>query len=157
MFELTYTLRDHGWANAEFSNGEAAYSVRASYLGDALGDLAKAARGLMRGLPEVTFSFIEEPGQHRFVVRRSGDDVLIEAFRLPGMFATSVERGESIFLATCSLRLFVDTIITCLRSVLNECGEDEYLRRWKAHPFPRRELEELVSLGREQFAGRPGG
>src|SRR5687767_6757903 len=126
MFELTYTLRDHGWATVQFGNGELTFSVRASYLGDPLGDLALAARGLIRGLPKVTFGFIQEPGSHRFEATRQGDDVFIEAFRLTLLFPSDAERGESVFLATCSLRSFVDTVITCLRSVLEELGEDEY-------------------------------
>jgi hypothetical protein len=38
---------------------------------------------------------------------------------------------------------------------LEKVGEDEYLRRWKAHPFPRRELEELVALRREHLHDPP--
>ena len=153
MFKLTYTLRDHGWAVAEISNGEAAFSISASYMGDPLGDLARATRGLICGLPQVTFDFIQEPGFHCFEVTRQGDDVFVEAFRLTGLFPSGAEAGESVFLATCSLISFVDAVITCLSSVLEEVGEEEYLRRWKRQPFPSLELEELVTLRRQHLTG----
>ena len=59
MFELTYTLRNHGWSTATYGIGEVSFTVNASCLGDPLGDLARAARGLLRGLPEVSFGLIQ--------------------------------------------------------------------------------------------------
>ena len=146
MFDLTYTLRDHGWATATYGNGEVSFAVNASYLGDPLGDLARAARGLLRGLPQVTFGFIQEPGEHRLVLSRRNDEAEVRAYRLPEMFASGVERGELVLVAPCTVRSFTNTAINCLRHVLDEHGEEEYLRRWKGHPFPMRELDDLLSL-----------
>ena len=40
MFEFTYILGDHGWANVVFGNGDATFNISVSYLSDALSDLA---------------------------------------------------------------------------------------------------------------------
>jgi hypothetical protein len=155
MFALTYKLDDNGWATAAVSNGDATISVLASYLTDALGDLARAARGLLRGQAEVTFSFVEEPGQHRFVITRRADDLDIKIFHLPRAFASGVEGGRLVFSATSDVRSFANSAINCLRNVLDEVGETEYRRRWRNHDFPRQVLDDLLLLRRESAAVRP--
>ena len=72
----------------------------------------------------------------------------MRAFRVPEMFAAGVERGELVLVAPCTVRLFANTAINCLRHVLDQHGEEEYLRRWRGRPFPRQELDDLLSLRR---------
>ena len=61
MLRLDYTLHEHGWASATVGDGETAVSFEVSYLGDALGDLARATRAILRGLPESKCAFQHEP------------------------------------------------------------------------------------------------
>ena len=62
MLRLEYTLHEHGWADASIGNGETVIEFEVSYLSDALGDLARAARGILRGLPSAAVGFQQEPG-----------------------------------------------------------------------------------------------
>lgn len=154
MLRLSYILQQHGWAAASISDGDATVETDVTYLSDALGDLARAARGILRGMPEVTFSFQQEPGEHRFVVSRHEDRVQLSVYRFPETFSRS-QQGELVMTAQCSLREFATECINCLRRVLDEHGEEGYRERWKNADFPLREYRELLELRRELSASRP--
>jgi hypothetical protein len=154
MFDLTYSLDNHGCANFAVSNGEPSLQISASYLSDALGDFARAARGVLRGMLEVAFQFVCEPGQHRFVIARRDEDILIQIFYLPREFAVRLNKAELVLTAAADVRSFANVAINCLRRVLDEHGEEGYRRRWKNHEFPRQELADLLELRRELAAQR---
>jgi hypothetical protein len=46
------------------------------------------------------------------------------------------ERGQLVFESTAPLGEIADAIASGAQTVLDEYGEDEYLRRWVEHPFP---------------------
>jgi hypothetical protein len=154
MLRLSYILHQHGWATASISDGESTVESDVSYLSDALGDLARAARGILRGLPEATFSLQQEPGEHRFVVTREGERVRVEVYRFADTFARS-KRGDLVLTAECSLREFATECTNCLRRVLDEHGEAGYRERWKNAEFPLHEYRDLLDLRRELSAARP--
>jgi hypothetical protein len=154
MLRLSYILQQHGWATASISDGDAAIEADVSYLGDGLGDLARAARGILRGLPEATFSFQQEPGEHRFVVSREDDRVRIAVYRFAETFSRA-RLGEPVIIAECSLREFATECINCLRRVLDEHGEEGYRQRWKNADFPSCEYHDLLELRRELPAAGP--
>src|SRR4051812_41879340 len=114
MFLLSYTLEDHGWATASFGNGESTIQTDVSYLSDALGDLARAARGILRGLPQATFSLQREPGEHRIVFTRRDDHVTVNVYAYPDTFSGS-EYGDLLLTAECPVRTFATACINCLR------------------------------------------
>jgi hypothetical protein len=154
MLRLSYILQEHGWAAASISDGDATVETDVSYLSDALGDLARAARGILRGMPEATFSFQQEPGEHRFVVSREDDGVRVVVYRFADTFSRA-RAGEAIMVAKCSLREFATECINCLRRVLDEHGEAGYRQRWKNAEFPSQEYCDLLELRRELSAARP--
>jgi hypothetical protein len=154
MLRLSYILQQHGWAAASISNGNATIGMDVSYLSDALRDLARAARGILRGLPEATFSFQQEPGEHRFIVSREDDLVRITVYRFADTFSRA-RAGEPVMVAECSLHEFATECINCLRRVLDEHGEEGYRQRWKNADFPSREYRDLLALRRELSAARP--
>ena len=155
MLRLSYILHEHGWAMASISDGVATVEMDVSFLSDALGDLARAARGILRGMPEATFSFQQEPGEHRFVVSRGGDGrVSVNVYRFPDTFSRS-RRGELVMTIECGLREFATECINCLRRVLDEHGEAGYRERWRNADFPLREYRDLLALRRELSAAPP--
>src|SRR5689334_20669693 len=147
MFQVTYTLGHHGWATASFGDGARdPVEVRVSHLGDALGDFARAVRGILRGLAETSFCFVEEPGSHVLVLKREDNVVRVDVYRSADTFGRG--RGEHLLAVTCGLRALATTCINCLRRVLDEHGEAEYRRRWRGADFPITEFEDLLELRR---------
>jgi hypothetical protein len=116
-----------------------------------LGDLARAARGILRGLPQATFSFRQEPGGHRVVVARRDEGVTVNVYAFRDT-SSRARDGDLVLSAECSLGEFATACINCLRHVLDEHGEEGYARRWKNHPFPIQEYRDL-----SRFAPRTDG
>lgn len=145
MLRLSYILHEHGWATASISDGETIIEMDVSYLSDALGDFARAARGIVRGLSEAMFDFVQEPGTHRIVLSRESDRVRASVYRFSGASARS-SRGEPVLVAEDSVRVFTTECINCLRRVLDEQGELGYRKRWKNAEFPLREYGDLLDL-----------
>jgi len=69
--ELVYKLTGAGWADARMSHDGSYRDIAVSYLSDALGDMVRAAVQLLRGASEVSFSFQDEPGEHRWILIRA--------------------------------------------------------------------------------------
>jgi hypothetical protein len=154
MLDLTYNLRDHGWATACVSNGDAFVEMTASYLSDALGDFARAVRGLMRGLPETTFSFLDEPGEHRIVLKRDGEAVHATVHWFEDDDGADLQHGRVVLTGECGIGELVTTTISCLRKVLDMHGEAGYRERWQKDDFPMREYRDLLEWRREHAAAR---
>lgn len=147
MLSLSYTLNEHGWATASIGNGDITIDLGVSFLSDGLGDLARAARGILRGLPEASFSLMQEPGEHRFLVSRQGDRVRVNAYRFSDTFSRR-QQGDLVLTAECSVREFATASINCLRRVLDVHGEAGYRDRWKRADFPLQEYRDLLDLRR---------
>jgi hypothetical protein len=148
MLRLSYTLHDHGWAVASITDGTTVVETDVSYLSDALGDLARAARGILRGLPETTFRFQQEPGEHRVIVSRDGDCVRLRVYRFRDTISLARD-GDLLLDVERGLREFATACINCLRHVLDEHGETGYREKWKNHPFPLEEYHALHDLRRK--------
>jgi hypothetical protein len=147
MFHLSFTLGHQGWATASFGDGTGEPTdVRVSHLSDALGDFARAVRGILRGLTGTSFCFVEEPGSHVFALTRDDDVVRVDVYRSPDTFGRV--RGEHLLAVTCSPRELANTCINCLRRVVDEHGEAEYRRRWNGTEFPVAEFRDLLDLRR---------
>jgi len=153
MFDLTYNLENHGWATACASDGDRYVEMTAPYLGDALGDFARAVRGSMRGMPETTFSFLDEPGEHRTVLKRDGETVCVTVYWIEEDCA-NLQHGQVVLTAECSVGELATTTINCLRKVLDTHGETGYRERWQQHDFPTQEYRDLLELHREHTAAR---
>src|SRR5437868_6272921 len=118
MFHLSFTLGHHGWATASFGDGTAEpVDVHVPLLSDALGDFARAVRGILRGLPETSFRFVEEPGSHVFTLTREDGVVRVDVYRSADAFGRV--RDEHLLAVTCTLRELANACINCLRRVLD--------------------------------------
>lgn len=153
MLDLSYNLGNHGWATACASNGDQHVEMTASYLSDALGDFARAVRGLMRGTPETTFCLLDEPGEHRIILKRDGETVHVTVYWFEDEGA-SLSHGKVVLAAECSVGELATTGINCLRKVLDTHGEAGYRERWKEHDFPTQEYRDILKLRREHAAAR---
>jgi O-acetyl-ADP-ribose deacetylase (regulator of RNase III) len=145
---LDYRLTGSGWAECTVTLGDQSVTMVASFLHDSLRDLASAALAFRDGAPSASALFHDEPGGHCLTFRRVGDDVEVQVDwyrdrpRLPGT-------------VPCTLRLLGRTrpphvpgqVLSALRRVLARHGEEGYLRQWKHHDFPSRELEALAGTG----------
>lgn len=142
-----YRLTGSGSSEAGIYDGVERAFPTASYISDALGDLARAVIALLQGAPGSTCSWEEEPGAYRWIFNRQGEDLQIEIlwFEDPLSFEPQ-EPGKRIFLSQCRLRRFAAQLRDQLQGLLAEHGEEGYRRNWGLHDFPTYELNNLDEL-----------
>lgn len=145
--EFIYRLTGAGWSEARLTIGAASTPLSASYLDDALGDLVTATAGLSHALSAVRVSWAEEPGEFRWVLERSGDELSVRVLWFDSLWGPDPdEKGRVLLKATCSLRAFQVAIASGARAVLEEWGEAGYRARWIDHDFPVSALDQLESV-----------
>ena len=154
MLRLDYTLHEHGWASAAIGDGDTTVSFNVSYLGDALGDLARATRSVLRGLPEARCSFQQEPGEHRLLFARDEQVVRVTVERLHKTFSRR-ERGEVLLVTQAEPLQLAEEVLNCLFRVLARHGEEGYLERWGRAAFPSAEYRDLLEIHSDLTAARP--
>lgn len=143
--KLQYKLTAVGWSEALLEDGQRTVSLNASYLSDALGELARGALAVLSGSGEVRFSFDEEPGEYRWVLKKNGAEgyalTIYEFTELWGNKAD--ERAKVVFEHLCSRVEFARMVLKALEEVRHEHGEAGYKALWVEHEFPAEELAEL--------------
>jgi hypothetical protein len=144
---LRYRLTGTGWSEAVLEDDDRAVTVSASYLSDALGALARGALAVLRGSGEVRFSFDEEPGEYRWVIRKKDSETYnLTLLEFTDLWANKPdEAGKVIFDRTFSRLEFGRMVLKALEDVRHEHGEEGYKAKWCEHDFPARELAELHS------------
>lgn len=140
--KLRYDLSGTGWAYCTIEIGEATATVTASYLSDALDDLAGAVVGLLRGDEQSTANFAEEPGEYRWEFARKGSEGVTIRIRFLG----SGPDNQPIFEAETRLRTFAGALLSELQRLLREHGAAGYKERWVLHDFPERRIDQLKEL-----------
>jgi hypothetical protein len=142
--EFDYTLIGTGWAEARIKSGAAFAHLTPSYLSDALGDLLGVLLELRRGQPNARCSWEDEPGEWRWLFAMSGDQIRVRILRFNDQYDEEPDSaGRQVFVADESLDAVVTAVARAARRLLDELGEDEYLRRWTEHPFPAESLRAL--------------
>jgi hypothetical protein len=147
---LKYSLEAHGWATVTLECSEQRVEMAASYLHDSLRDLASAARAVTRGAAEVKVLFMDEPGEHELIVRRTDEDtaelevVWYDGWKSWGMYSGT---GQRKLLATASVAHVRGQVFSELKRLLKEHGEDGYRERWGEHDFPLSEMRDLERAG----------
>jgi hypothetical protein len=146
--DISYNLTGTGWAECTLRVDDASVTVTASYLSDALGDLASAATAFLRGHPRPTASFTEEPGEYRWILEPlSGGRVRIRILEFTQMWGRRPdEDGKQIFQAECRLRTFAGALVSELQRVEQVYGTAGYRETWVQHDFPADRLAELQEL-----------
>jgi len=131
--EMDYVLTGSGWAECTVRTDGKWATVTASYLGDALGDLACAVLALVAGAERAEAGFQEEPGLYRWTFARlPGDRVALHLTEV-------VQDGHGerlLFEVVCPLVTLVAATVRCLDDVFDRYGFDGYRERWMEHDFP---------------------
>jgi hypothetical protein len=145
---FSYELTGRGWAECSVRIGEKVTKVSASYLSDALADLASATAAALRGHPAACASFAEEPGEYRWILEpRVGGQVRVRVLEFPE-FGGRQPDDEGIVLldGECRLRTFAGAIVSELQRLEAKHGQEGYRRVWGKHEFPAERLVELQAL-----------
>lgn len=136
-FELLYQLTGRGWADGEIKLGRSKAAFTASYLSDAFGSLVQAAADLHHGRSECRFSFADEPGETRWIIRREGELVSTRLIKFAALWGHRPdEAGELLFEAALPARNFCLAVKDVADRLLESHGLDGYLDRWVNAPFP---------------------
>ncbi len=139
--EFTYRLTGTGWAEARVSDGSSSATITASYLEDAsecyskLSAMCSKARMRLGARGRKSQASIG-------VFERAGSDVHPRVLAFRDVYSREPDdKGVVIFDTRQPLRAMAVAIADGAQAVLDEYGEDEYLRRWVDHPFPLGHLE----------------
>ena len=145
--KLSYKLTGQGWASAVILDDDRRFAMeRISYLSDAFNDLLQAAIGLLEGAGRVWFLWHDEPGEHRWIIHRTDDDLLIRILWFDDAFkAAPDEKGTELFQLHCRLANFTGEVLACGRSLLAEHTEHGYREEWGSE-FPEEEFGRLEWL-----------
>lgn len=144
--KIVYKLDGPGWARCTVLADDAHAKLTASYLSDALGDLAKATVRLLNGSPLEHVSFEEEPGEYRWVLKQFATGrMVVRVLGFPDANESPDDSGSVLLQFTCATEEFAEAVRGALDAVLEEHGEHEYKRLWIEYPFPSEALRELES------------
>lgn len=147
MISINYKLTGAGWSTCDVQINEHRVNVSASYLDDALGDFARAVRALLKGMDEARFSFAEEPGEYRWILRPNSDHLHCRILWFDALWSNRPDAVGAVILdAHCNFRDFVSATLVMLNQVLLEHGEEGYLEKWIQHAYPMKELREIEVL-----------
>lgn len=137
-----------GWSEAQLQVGQASASLTASDIGDALGDLVRAALALARGAEDARVSWAEEPGEFRWILTRTGQDLMVRVLWFDdGPWSDKPdEHGREVLTATCHLQPFCAALAQGAERVRDEHGETGYREMWDFADFPSQELDALLAL-----------
>ena len=152
MLTFSYHLDTAGWADATITDGARRVDLTASFLSDALGDLARAVVALLRGANHVEVTWLSEPGVAEWRVDRDGENVDITIILFDDWVAYRAGRARRVdqpFVAQCPLVRLAKEVLDELWQLLQSVGIDGYKQRWKKHDFPITEYEQLKGLLRE--------
>jgi hypothetical protein len=142
---INYRLTGHGWSECLISSDEASCTTTASYLSDALGNLVRAAEALLSGFSAVSFSFEEEPGEYRWVIRSPRlNEIDVVILQFPDLYSGRPDHeGQEIFRVRCTPETFAEAVYEAALRVLKEHGEEGYAEKWSEHQFPVHQFESL--------------
>lgn len=145
---IQYRLTGHGWSECTISSGELSCRISASYLSDALGNLVRAAVALLSGFSALTFSFEEEPGEYRWVIRSPQfNEIDLFILDFDDLYNGRPDHeGKELFQIRCVPETFALAVYEAASRVLREEGEAGYAERWANHQFPGGQLAELRGL-----------
>jgi hypothetical protein len=146
---ISFKLTGTGWAECEIFVDEKVYVITASYLEDALGNLADAALKIAQGEEFAYAVFAEEPGEYEWKIQRINEKVIsIEILWFDDWegLRQSDDKGRIVLQFECPLLTFIQRIIICLSDVLNKYELEGYKRKWVEHDFPLKTYNELRNI-----------
>lgn len=143
---FSYKLDGAGWATATLSNGRSELNVTISYLTDALGDLTATIVGLLENARYARFSWEDEPGEYRWIIKKGVDGKTLH-LKILGFGDVydyrEDEKGQVLFETECQLLQFAVQVKTALKTILQEHGVKGYKDMWVLNDFPLSEYKKL--------------
>ena len=131
-----FRLVGWGWAEAGIGDDVGHATVPASYIGDALGDLLYAVWLCASGAPETRCSWLDEPGEYRWILRREADEVRLLILEFPDDHPPRPDGvGALLFETRQDWSAIARPIALAASRILEKHGESGYLSEW-GHPFP---------------------
>jgi hypothetical protein len=157
--QISYELVGTGWASCTIRVDDATATVTASYLSDALDDLASAVAAAFRGHPHATASFTEEPGEYRWILEPLPEGkVSVRIIEFDEMWAGRPDKdGSVIFHAECRLRTFAGALLSEVQRLESTYGLAGYRLKWVQYDFPAARLAELRQLLKDPRGPGPTG
>ena len=157
-WNFDFELTGRGWASATIEAQDRSVTLRASYLGDALGDLLGAMLLLLAGVEEARCSWPQEPGEVRWVLSAADEAVRVQVIDFHRDMGTHAgEVGQLLFDETGATYEVASAIAKGARRALDQYGEDGYLERWVLYPYPTKSLhaitERLRAIRKDRSAG----
>jgi hypothetical protein len=144
---IKYDLVGTGWSACRVVLGDEQIEVTASYLSDALGNLSAGAVLLLEGADEVRFSFDEEPGEYRWIIRQANDEAHLRILGFDRLWGNQPdEEGQLLLDTRLTPRDFARAVRDALVAVRDRFGPAGYRERWVDHDFPEVELNRLDEL-----------
>jgi hypothetical protein len=144
---INYELTGAGWSECEIEIDGRKAKITASYLGDALGDLVRAALRLVRGEHDVTVVSWEEPGKYLWrLAKVDENDLLIQIIESPDWGTKSDTSGVMLLESRCNTIAFANAVLLATQRVFRQHGMEGYKTKWIAHDFPVAEQQELQHL-----------
>lgn len=146
---IDYKLTGSGWAECTIADGDRSCTITASYLSDAFGDLVLSSVAMLHWFNAISFSFEEEPGEFRWLLRSRPNNRL----ELKIVDGYDIHKGPTpdydcklLFQTTCSQMQFGKAVAKAGNALLEKHGEDGYLEKWVGYPFPTENLRQLNQL-----------
>jgi hypothetical protein len=145
--EIQYKIVGAGWSECVLDVYGQTCTVTASYLSDALGEFVKAVNHILGGGNEARFSFDEEPGEYRWILKRNEDNaLLITIIEFPDLWGDKDDsEGKVIFEATCQAHEFGKALLVSLNGLLDDYGIVGYKEKWVDAEYPVEQYNELCS------------
>jgi hypothetical protein len=134
---LEYRLTGCGWSECRLVSSRAEVTITASYLTDALGNLAAAALELLNGASSARCSFDEEPGEYRWVLDAAEGSLLVRVLEFQELWSDAPDtEGTVVFRCSCTVLTFGTAVYEALSRVLAKEGMAGYKSKWVEHAFP---------------------
>ena len=150
--DFHYELTGAGWSECRLAIGDVHCEVTASYLSDALGELASAIEDVLRwpGV-DARAVFVEEPGEYRWrFVAAGADRVRVRIIEFPDWGMKADESGKAIFDAECGRRALGEAVAAELRRLFDVHGARGYREKWVEYDVPSSRLAAIEQLLAQQ-------
>ncbi len=149
--KLQYRLTGSGWAECDIVADGTLLKVTASYLSDALGQLATAALILRLGAAAARVSFDEEPGEYRWGFDwHRAKSLRMRIWWFDEMWSHRPDDdGKVVLDLIVEDAVFYNAILNTLDDVLKTHGVEGYKEAWVEYPFPKAVHEEPARMVNE--------
>lgn len=147
---LDIELRSRGWATVRLTAPEVALEFTASYTPrDSISDLARAAAGLVVGVPEQVVTWNTEPVEYEWRFATAGGRTRLEDRQFPNYRRQRGRLGDLEAVVEGDTVVLARTLWRGLRRLQSMVAAGEFALLW-GHPFPAATVERLGERVREQ-------